>query len=374
MKQENTRKKLPFIIVTISIILIFAVIFGMYFFRPENNKTETDLLKNKEDVLLKVGEYEYTLSDIMYYIYAEEELGYIYDSLYQSLYGASYWEMADEEQDNKTGQEISKENVINAVKKDAVLYQEALSLGYSLSEEDKTEAQHAFDEFMSYLTTEQKEKNDMQEEILTYFEQQQVLNHYKDDLLVEAGFDYDTIVAGISKEEYKEYQYEYFCVYKEDDEGNLYSQQEMDQSIQMLTELKDQITPDNDMGSLVSDEKYLLVDYSDDYICEADGEAYGSFNGVDADAVIKSMKNGQVSDIIETEFGYYVFRMNDNNSSDYYDEAVNEAVTNAQEEIYVSTYHVLENKYEIILEEGNWSKIILGSIIYDPAMNDEMEE
>lgn len=275
--------------------------------------------------------------------------------------------MEDEQNDNLTGQQLSKKNVLNAVKKDLVWYQEALKAGYTLTDDDKSAAKDAYDAFVKNLSDEQKNQDGMGEELLSYFEKQQVIEHYKEDLLEEAHFDYDATIADISKEEYREYKYEYYCIYKEDDDGNAYSKDKLKEHMDTLKQLRSKVKADSDMESFLTEEMLEYVEYGDDSLVEKDGEGYGTYRKVDIDAMIKGMKNGQVSDIVETEFAYYVFRMDDNNSEEAYESELENVVSKAENKIYNTSYKNAKENYKVSVKQDEWDKVTLGSIIFNPA-------
>ena len=376
--QKNAGSKNKIIVVIAGIIVVVIAVILFFVGRSLGKLGGKKLYTIKKDAIITVGDYGYALEDMMYYIYMEEETGALYDEIYQSIYGASYWDMEDEEKNNMTGQEISKKNVLDAIKKDLVLYQEALKAGYTLKEEDKSAAKDAYDTFLENLSTEQKEKTGMGEALLSYFEKQQVIQHYKDDLLEEANFDYDSIAAGVSKEEYREYKYEYFCIYKEDDEGKPYSRNELDKQLSLLKEVGSKVTADNDMQSLLTTEEMTTyIEYADDSLVEHDGEGYGTYKKVDIDALIKGMENGQVSEVVDADYAYYIFRMDDNNSTEAYETRIEELVSKEQNKIYNASYKNAKNNYDITVDEDRWSDVTLGSIIYGlngTESRDETEE
>lgn len=376
--QKNAGSKNKIIVVIAGIIVVVIAVILFFVGRSLGKLGGKKLYTIKKDAIITVGDYGYALEDMMYYIYMEEETGALYDEIYQSIYGASYWDMEDEEKNNMTGQEISKKNVLDAIKKDLVWYQEALKAGYTLKEEDKSAAKDAYDTFLENLSTEQKEKTGMGEALLSYFEKQQVIQHYKDDLLEEANFDYDSIAAGVSKEEYREYKYEYFCIYKEDDEGKPYSRNELDKQLSLLKEVGSKVTADNDMQSLLTTEEMTTyIEYADDSLVEHDGEGYGTYKKVDIDALIKGMENGQVSEVVDADYAYYIFRMDDNNSTEAYETRIEELVSKEQNKIYNASYKNAKNNYDITVDEDRWSDVTLGSIIYGlngTESRDETEE
>lgn len=371
MENQKNNKKILFGVVgvvVVAIVIILAVVFGNQSKKSKDEKENTNTAnEEKKDTIITIGDESFALSDMMYYIYTEEENGALYDQIYLSFYGESYWDMPDEENDNKTGEELAKESILTALKQDSIFYQEAIKAGYSLTEEDKETAQSNYDEFCSYLTEDQKKVAGMEEELLEYFQRQEVISKYEDDMLAESDYDYDEVAATVSKKECREYDYEYYCVYKTDDNDEDYPAATLKKYVATLKDLQKQLTKDTDMESLLTDNMTSYIEYSDDYIVEADGEAYGSYKGVDCDAAIKSLKNGEVSDVIETDFAYYVFRMSDNNSTEYYDEMLDEAVTSAKNEVFDTLISQLSESYTIDLDENTWNDIVIGSLIYDDS-------
>lgn len=376
MENQKHNKKILFAVIGVIIVvtvIIVAVIFGNQSKKSDkknDSKTET----NEEDVIITIGNEKFSLADMMYYVYTEEENGALYDSIYLSFYGESYWDMADEENDNKTGEQLAKENIIASVEQDSIFYQEAIAAGYTLTDEDKEIAQSNYDEFCSYLTDDQKKVTGMGDELLEYFQRQEVIAKYEENMLADSDYDYDKVIASVSKEDCREYNYEYYCIYKTDDEDNEYPVATMNEYLATLNDLQSKLTADTDMESLLTNDMAAYIEYSDDYIVEEDGEAYGSYKGVDCDAVIKDLKNGEVSDVIETDFAYYVFRMSDNNSTEYYDEMLDEAVTSAKNEVFSTLVSQLSPNYDIVLNEEIWNNIAIGSLIYDDSAEYDYSE
>lgn len=378
MENQKNNKKIRFIVlgvVVVAVVIIFAVIFSNPSKKSNDEKGNANSAnKEKEDVIITIGDETFALSDMMYYVYTEEENGALYDQIYLSFYGESYWDMADEENDNKTGEEMAKENILSALKQDSIFYQEATKAGYTLTEEDKEIAQSNYDEFCSYLTEDQKKVAGMGDELLEYFQRQEIISKYEDDMLAESDYDYDEVAATISKKDCREYDYEYYCVYKTDDDDNDYPAATLNKYVATLKDLQKKVTADTDMESLLTDDMTSYIEYSDDYIVEEDGEAYGTYKGVDCDATIKSLKNGEVSDVIETDFAYYVFRMSDNNSTEYYDQMLDEAVTSAKNEVFNTLVSQLSESYKIDLDETKWNNIVIGSLIYDDSADADYSE
>lgn len=334
-------------------------------------ETNTPVLNNNneevsEEGILTVGDYSYRLQDMMYYIYLEEEMGWMYDDMYESFdiedY-AGYWEEVDEET-GLIGEESAKESVILNAKKDLVWYQEALKRGITLEEDDKAAAQEEYNSFCEELSDTQKNVAGMGGELLAYFEKQQVIEKYKDSLLEEAEFDEETASKEISKKENREYIFEYFEIYKEDDDNKPYSEEKMKEYLNVLNDLAKNLDENSDMEKMIPAKYEDIVAYSDDSLVESQEDYYGKYKNVNIDKELKKLKNGEVSPVFETETSYFVARMKDNNSSEYYEELVMTAIEDARQEIYDTAYENALEGYEVVLWEDNWKDVTLGNLIY----------
>lgn len=366
----------------IAIVLIIAMVSAM---GTSCSKSKNDQPKgtesssqdksepNEESAIIKVGDYSYTLEDMMYHIYYEEELGWACNDFYQNLGGFveedyNYWETEeqDDESENygKTGSEVAKESILLAVKKELVWYQEALKRGITLDDEDKKAAQTEYDAFLADLSDAQKNMPGMGTELLSLFEKQQVIEKYKEYLLEEANFQEDKVAEKISKEENRAYVFEYLEIAKEDDEGNSYSDKELKEYKSELNKIAKKIDKKSNMEQLIPEKYKDVILYSDESISESDEDYYGIYNDINIDEEIKKLKNGDISPVFETEYSYFVVRMKDDNSMEHYDEEVTAAIEAAKEEIYTTAYENVVNEYSIALNEDAWNDISIGNIIY----------
>ena len=327
--------------------------------------------KNKKDnkAILTVGDCMYTYEELMYYIYCEEEVASIYEDFYTQFYGDEYSYMDEvDEETGLTGQQTAKNAVIKSAKKDLVWYQEALKEGIVLSEEDKETAKKQYDEFCSALSQQQKEVEGMGKELLSYFEKQQVIEQYKNILLEKAEFDYDEIVATVDKNENRQYKYEFYEFYKTDENDLPYEKSKIKEYKEVLTQIAEQVGPDTELESLIPEGYEDIIYCDEDYVVSEDKEDYqedyGVYKGTDIDEILRNLENGQMSPVLETEYSYIVFRMNNNNSTEYYDEIVEEEVTKVQNKIYNTAYKNSKSSYNMVVNKSKWNKIKLGNIIY----------
>lgn len=371
MSKKNNTTKIIVGVVVIALLVVVGV--SLLFLSKRGDKTTFGDKKSK--TILTVNEDAYSIEDMLYYIYNEEEMGYLYNDIYMQFYGMSYWDMPDEENGNKTGEEIAKENVISQLKKDAVLYNEAKKAGYTLSDSDKEEAKENYNSFISEFTEEQKKISGVSDALLTYFEHQVLIDYYKADLLDESDFDSDKVEATVSKEDCREYDYEYYSFDKTNEEGEDYSEDEIAAKLDELNGLQAELKADTDMNALLSDKDIDDIEYADDYIVVEDikeGGGYGKYNGINIDKEITSLENGECTEVLETDWAYYVFRMKNNDSKDYYDEAVEDAIKEAHDAIFDKMYENVKSEYTFVLDEEEWDKVVIGNMIY--AIDTENEE
>ena len=75
-----------------------------------------------------------------------------------------------------------------------------------------------------------------------------------------------------------------------------------------------------------------------------------------------AMENGAISEVHETDTGYYVVRMIDNNSSASYDTAVEDAITAAENEGFNELYDEILAKHEYEINDSALKSLTMGSI------------
>lgn len=138
----------------------------------------------------------------------------------------------------------------------------------------------------------------------------------------------------------------------------------MEEYLNALKNLAKKLNKDSNMEKMIPDKYKDIIMYSDDALVESDDDYYGTYKKVNIDKELKKLKNGEISPILETDYSYFVARMKDNNSSEYYEEMVMEAVDNAKNEIYDKAYENAVEGYNIVFNEDNWLDITLGNLIY----------
>lgn len=335
-----------------------AVAIGIIFVIVVCSLVGYDQLKPK--LILTVNNEKVYLNDAMYYIYNAEASATMYDSIYQQLYGSSYWDYVDD--DGNTGSDLAKTEVMNNLTKDTVIYLMATDEGYTISDEDKTSGQEQYTALEKNLSAKQKLEPGMSKKELTNaLTKKALVDRYKKDVIASCNLDYDSIKGEISKKDYREYdvQYYYVSTVTTDDENNQkeVSAEEKAAALEKIQSIAKTAATAEDFTKVVDTETDTSVTFKEDgSFIEKDG----SF-GDAMDKKVKAMKNDEVSGVLEGDDGYYVVKMIDNNSTASYDKAVEDAVSSAEDEAFQGKYDEKSSNYTTTVNDDVWDLITLGN-------------
>ena len=291
----------------------------------------------KPELILTVNNEKIYLNDAMYYIYNAEKMAEMYDGIYQQVYGSSYFDYVDE--DGNTGNDLAKEEVMDNLTKDTVMYLMAADAGYTISEEDTKSGEEKYTELAKNLSAKQKLETGLSKKELTnLLTKKAMADRYKKDIIASCNLDYDSIKGEISKEDYREYdvQYYYVSTMKSDNDGNqvAVSDEEKAAALEKIQSIAETAKTADDFTKVVDTETDTSVTFKED---GSFTEANGLF-GDKLDKKIKAMNNDEISEVLEGEDGYYVVKMINNNSTASYDQAVEDAVSSAEEEAFQEKY------------------------------------
>ncbi len=323
-------------ILTISSILFVVLLIGALLF---------DQLY--EAPLLTVDGEKYTLKDLAFYFYTVEAQ---YDS-YDQMFGGSgaYWDMTSNETTGATMREAARETAINTSLYNEVLYNQATSEGYTITADEQKQAQDSAAKLMDEtLSKEVIAKNDFTKENLAdKLSRATMVDRYRDDRVNALNIDKEAIKAGVSFEEFKQYDIEYLfaSTKKTDSEGktaDMTDQEKADTLAKLNTYLEKAKTTEDWSKLLPEDEK--TITYKKSNFIKSDTTSYDAIK-----SNIMTMSNNQVADVSEAEDGYYLVRMINNNSSERYDSEVESAIQTKENEEFQKIYEDIlkEHKYKI---------------------------
>jgi foldase protein PrsA len=344
-----------------SLLLVCLLAIGMTLTGcSKKNETTTS------PVVVTVGDKEIKLSEMMYYIYAVEATGASYDAAYQSYYGSSYWDM--EYSEGVTMREQTKKYVMDTAVMYEILYEKSLAAGNKMTDEEKTEAEANADQIMANITEEQLKVTGFTKEILTKVQEKLIVGEkYYNELAEGYDINEDEIKAGMKAEDYKQYDTEYLFVPTSSFDANYQSVELTDEEKEAaLTSMKDALE------KVKAGEEFSEIAKANTTIQNSTVNfVYGDTNAETEyqDAAIKLDNDAYSNDIVETSLGYYIIKMVNNNSTESYDAAVNEAVTAKQQEAFDADYENIKKEYTITVNDAEWDKIVMGqtTIITTPA-------
>jgi hypothetical protein len=301
-----------------------------------------------EPALMTVDGKKYHMKDLSYYFYTVESG---YSSLSQLTGNANYWDMTYDAQKGTTMRDAAKETAIDTSLRTEILYNEAVKQGYKLTaDEEKTVSSNAKKIIDSQLPKEVIKKNHFTQAYLTkVLGKSSLVSRYRKDQIKAQNIDEDKIKAGISQDDYKQYEIEYIFspTQKTDASGNAVEMSDAEK-----TAANDKIKGIYDKAKAASDWSKLLpsdeteLTYKDTKFLEKNDSS--SFSD-DFKAMMMKMNNGDVSEIFTEKNGYYIVRMKNNKATDAYDSAVSNAISNAESTAFDNVYQKVktEHKYKL---------------------------
>ncbi len=317
------------------------------------------------ETVAKVDNMKIGMNEMMYYIYQTEQEGNSYEEFYQSYFGSSYWDMAYDEE--RTFRDAAKEDTLNAAVMYTIFEEKAEEAGYSLDEEEKAEIAKEAQTFYDSLSENQKETMGLTLEQITAIQEKIVLsNKYYEEVMAGVSVDEDVAASRVDLDEYRQYDvsYIYSPTIGYDENSNIieYDEEEKKEAYEMLSSLLPKAKETEDFNELISEEETIL-EVGEIGFLKGD-ELFGAVFEKEA----LKLENGQTADkIIEEEDGYYIIRMDNNNSTESYDEAVAEAIENARYEAFQEVYNQMKEDYTIEINDSVWDDMVIGTIIYEPA-------
>lgn len=302
------------------------------------------------------GEKTY-LEDMNYQIMQAEKLHNSIAAIYAQMgYAQSYWDM---EQDGVSTQKSVRDEIINAEIEQQLLYAEAEKNGYTATDEEKEKALASAKELLEDLSDEKKEKTGFTEENLTEaYTKDAVVARYKQDLIDSFDIDDEEIKAGVDKEQYREYVAQCFYVANTDEEGN-------ELSAAKLEEAKAALIKEADAAKSVEDWSKVLDEEAENQVVSYESVSFIKEDTNYDEAVMAkamTMENGEISEVVEGEDGYYIIKMKDNNSSARYEEAVKEAISTVENQKFDEKYLAIYETYDVQINEREWKKVVVGNI------------
>lgn len=308
------------------------------------------------ETVVTVGDKKLTPDDFKYDIFLIETEGNSLEEHYLSNYGMSYWDYVYGES-GATMRDLAKDSVLSKVIMNEILAGQSEKAGFSLSEQEIAANEKAVDSFIAKTGNEVLDAEGLTRGILMAAFNRTSLGH-KYYLEVTKSFDIDieAIKSGLKGVDYREYKTECLyapSVFSKDQQIIPLTDEELTKSLDAIREAKRKVEEGLTFQQIL-EEAGRLTYYSRNFII-SDGTAEQLYK--DAATMLR---DGEYSDIISTDYGYYIIHMLDNNSEERYEQAIEEVVAAEENRQFEAVYNEWKTLYEIDINTEYWDSITIG--------------
>lgn len=342
-KEVISHKNKILILTGVVLIAVFTFVICYIQLRPREILSVTGKNAQGQEITNKLY---YT--DAMYDIYMTETQFNSYESLYQQIYGSTYWSAENVDNAGRNGSEAAKKTIMDTLKQREILYMEALKNNIELTGEEVTSVSADVSSAMEQMTDKQKKISGLDEStIRETLEKQAIADKYKEQVIAGLGIDEEALKKTVSRKDYRQYTLQYYTVSKKETKDG--ASEETDKSAEDLKKAKDAITALQKKAVKAEDfTKGLITDSDSDSTDDTTGIRYATENLLETDEdfmdekarkKVKAMKNDAVSDVIETEDAYFVVKMVNNNDPEAYNAQCEQVVTDEKEKQFKSHYN-----------------------------------
>lgn len=325
---------------------------------------------SKEDVVVTINDEEIYLSEAMYYIYSVE-------ANFGMMLGSDYWDTVVE--DERTFGELTKEYVMDGLVEMHIMSEEGTKAGLEIDSQLETQLKTSAVDFYNSMTDQLKEITGLTERsIYNIIHKNYIAALHKNEILADLDIDIEAIEAEYNREEYRQYNTQYLHIpfVTTDDDNN-----EVELTDAEKTEAK--ATLEKALSDVQSGKTFAEIaeEYEDIKSSSANflpGDEYTV--SVAYQNIAMELENDEVTEeIVETEDGYYIIMMVDNDSAAYYNAVINDAANQKQQELYLEKYEEIKEEYTVTINDEVWDPIKVGRTtinldIEDDADSENQEE
>ncbi len=342
--------------------------------------------------ILKVEAKEANGATTTHTIYYKEAMYDIYNTemqynsmaqLYQQFYGSTFWEAQNVDSKGNNGAAAAKAELMNNMKQREILYLDAQKNGVALTDEEKSKVETDVKAFRDGLSKKQKDMFGLDEKtVRTVIEKQALADKYKQQIIDGLGIDEAAVKAGVSKEDYRQYDLQYYTIEKSvtDDQENSKkkSEEELKKDRKNMEELQKKAARAKDFT------KGILTDSDNDNTDDKTGISYNTkdllgndteFASADVLKAVKKMKNNEISGVLEDDDAFYVVKMVNNNNQEAYEQQCTQAVEDEKTSQFNTKYkNEIKSNYTAKAQSYWKGRVTLGYLTYDPDADSETEE
>lgn len=304
------------------------------------------------------------MKEAVYSIYQVENQYNQYSSIYQQMYGKTYWEMEDVDGKGRNGASAAKKQVMDSLKQREILYMEAQKRGYSLTDEEIKETEENVATTVKNFTDAQKQMDGLDEKTLkSEFKKNALVEKFRQILIKESGIDEEALKATVNKDDYRQYTLQYYMVSNQDTSGEEtqeVSPEQKQTNLSNMQALQEKAKTAEDFTKLLDEKDTTGIQYQTENLVKKDLND-STFLTKKLRKQITKMKNDEISDIIEGEDGYYLVKMVNNDDSEAYDNQCNSVIEEEETKQFNAKYAEFAVNYVTEVQSYWKGRVKLGS-------------
>ncbi len=305
------------------------------------------------------------MKEAMYDIFQTETQYNMYSSIYQQMYGTTYWDMENVDEAGRTGASAAKKQVMDGLKQREIMCMEAEKQGYKLTDEEKKAAAEEVKTAMENFSDAQKKLPGLDQETLTkVFEKNALAEKFRQVLLAQSGIDREALKASVNKEDYKQYTLQYYMISNKngtDENAADVTEETKKKNFDSMTALKDKAKTAEDFSKLLEEKDTSGIVAMQTMKLVANEMEDSTFLTKKLRKKLIKMENGEISDVLEGEDGYYLVRMENNDDSEAYDAQCETVVQQEESKKFSEQYATFAPAYTTEVQSYWKGRVTLGS-------------
>lgn len=306
--------------------------------------------KQSRQLVVKINNDKIYLDEAMYYIL-------MYEANFSMMVGPEQWDEKMGEDD--TLSTMVKDSIMDAIVENQILYVKGLESGIEINEDLETQFKSSALELYGMLEEDDEmlDITGIDETVLYNINKKTyVSNMHKNNIVGGLEFDLESTIAEVKEDDYKQYNTKHLTIgftgYEDDNVVELTDAEKEEAKTTMEKALKD----------VKAGKTFEEIDAEyEDVILSPSSFMYDKETDDSYQKVAMELENDEIhEEILETEYGYFIIQMVDNDSKEAYNNAINEAVSIKQQELYQEKYEEVKKDFTITINEDVWDPISVG--------------
>ncbi len=286
-------------------------------------------------VVYKYGKYTVSYGEFFVYAKTVEED-------YVKAYGNGIWSLELSTDDGKSSlKEVTVKDIIGNINRVKVLVEQAEDMEIALSDKEKQEALEVAETFFAGLTDADKKETEVTKELaVSVIEENMLAKKVYDKVIAEHEFEISEEQARMTT--FCDMVFESYRV-KQDGTVEEYSDEKKATQLEKANEALATIAEDSEMTYEMIIDKYDLK-YAGTYTMSR-GELVEEYGESITDKIL-ALSNDEVSVVIESEYGYHIFKMLQSKDEELTKKNKAAIIENMQKEYFSEVYKDWSKRYE----------------------------